>query len=51
MEVHISALRRKIDRPFRRLSIVTVRGTGYKFVAGDEWDTARQAGKGVLRGT
>ncbi|MFB7054119.1 response regulator transcription factor [Streptomyces vinaceus] len=35
LEVHISALRRKIDRPFRRTSIVTVRGVGYKFVAGD----------------
>lgn len=34
LEVHISALRRKIDRPFRRSSIVTVRGAGYKFVAG-----------------
>ncbi|MFE2553051.1 response regulator transcription factor [Streptomyces sp. NPDC059355] len=33
LEVHISALRRKIDRPFRRSSIVTVRGAGYKFVA------------------
>ncbi|MFD3941847.1 response regulator transcription factor [Streptomyces sp. NPDC058579] len=34
VEVYISALRRKIDRPFRQASIVTVRGAGYKFVAG-----------------
>lgn len=34
LEAHISALRRKIDRPFQRSSIVTVRGAGYKFVIG-----------------
>ncbi|MFD4866956.1 response regulator transcription factor [Streptomyces sp. NPDC058412] len=33
VEVYISTLRRKIDRPFRQASIVTVRGAGYKFVA------------------
>jgi DNA-binding response OmpR family regulator len=29
VEVHVSALRRKIDQPFGRRSIVTVRGMGY----------------------
>ncbi|HEX4723092.1 MAG TPA: response regulator transcription factor [Pseudonocardiaceae bacterium] len=33
VEVHISALRRKIDLPFGRRSIVTVRGAGYRVVA------------------
>ncbi len=35
VEVHVSALRRKIDAPFGRQSIQTVRGAGYKLVAGD----------------
>lgn len=30
IEVHISALRRKIDRPFGRRTISTVRGAGYR---------------------
>lgn len=30
VEVHISALRRKIDRPFGRSTIRTVRGAGYR---------------------
>ena len=34
VEVHISALRRKIDAPFRRRSIETVRGVGYLLTAG-----------------
>ena len=33
VEVYISALRRKIDVPFGRQSIVTVRGAGYRIVA------------------
>ncbi len=33
IEVHVSALRRKIDAPFARHSIQTVRGVGYKLVA------------------
>ncbi len=32
IEVHVSALRRKVDSPFGRKSIVTVRGAGYKLV-------------------
>lgn len=33
VEVHISALRRKIDAPFGRSSIQTVRGSGYRLDA------------------
>ncbi len=33
VEVYISALRRKIDAPFGRRSIATVRGAGYRLVA------------------
>ena len=33
VEVYISALRRKIDAPFGRRSILTVRGAGYRLVA------------------
>ncbi|MDQ2728718.1 MAG: response regulator transcription factor [Actinomycetota bacterium] len=32
VEVHVSALRRKIDAPFDRQSIQTIRGVGYKLV-------------------
>ena len=32
VEVHISALRRKVDQPFDRRSIQTVRGAGYRLV-------------------
>ncbi|GAB3880982.1 response regulator transcription factor [Kibdelosporangium lantanae] len=32
VEVHVSALRRKIDQPFGRRSIETVRGMGYRLV-------------------
>ncbi|MFE2553056.1 response regulator transcription factor [Streptomyces sp. NPDC059355] len=32
VEVYVSSLRRKIDAPFGRSSIVTVRGAGYKLV-------------------
>jgi DNA-binding response OmpR family regulator len=35
VEVHISALRRKIDAPFGRHSIETVRGVGYRLVDDD----------------
>ncbi len=34
VEVHISALRRKIDAPFGRRSITTVRGAGYLLSSG-----------------
>jgi DNA-binding response OmpR family regulator len=34
VEVHVSALRRKVDAPFSRQSIETVRGFGYRLVAG-----------------
>lgn len=30
VEVHISALRRKIDTPFGRSAVQTVRGAGYR---------------------
>ncbi|MFC4950604.1 response regulator transcription factor [Pseudonocardia sp. GCM10023141] len=33
VEVYISALRRKIDAPFERTSLVTVRGAGYRLEA------------------
>ncbi len=33
VEVHVSALRRKIDAPYQRRSIETVRGVGYRLVA------------------
>jgi DNA-binding response OmpR family regulator len=33
VEVHVRALRRKVDEPFGRRSIVTVRGAGYRLVA------------------
>lgn len=33
VEVHISALRRKIDAPFARTSVGTVRGAGYRLAA------------------
>ncbi|AXI77419.1 response regulator transcription factor [Peterkaempfera bronchialis] len=33
VEVHVSALRRKIDAPFDRHSLLTVRGVGYRLVA------------------
>jgi DNA-binding response OmpR family regulator len=33
VEVYIRALRRKIDIPFGRRSIETVRGAGYRLVA------------------
>jgi len=36
VEVYIGYLRRKIDQPFGRRSIQTVRGAGYRLVAGDE---------------
>lgn len=35
VEVHVSALRRKVDQPFSARSIQTVRGVGYKLEAGD----------------
>ena len=34
VEVYISALRRKIDKPFGRTTLVTVRGAGYRLEAG-----------------
>lgn len=33
VEVYVSALRRKIDAPFRRTAIETVRGGGYRLAA------------------
>jgi DNA-binding response OmpR family regulator len=33
IEVYVSALRRKIDRPFGRTTLVTVRGAGYRLEA------------------
>jgi two-component system OmpR family response regulator len=33
VEVHISALRRKLDKPFNTNTITTVRGVGYRLVA------------------
>ena len=33
VEVYISALRRKVDAPFDRQAIQTVRGVGYKLAA------------------
>ncbi|MDQ6839563.1 MAG: response regulator transcription factor [Actinomycetota bacterium] len=33
VEVHVSALRRKVDAPFARQSIQTIRGVGYKLVS------------------
>jgi two-component system, OmpR family, response regulator len=35
IEVYIARLRRKIDRPFGRESIETVRGSGYRLTAGE----------------
>jgi DNA-binding response OmpR family regulator len=35
IEVYVSALRRRVDTPFRRHSIETVRGEGYRLVSGD----------------
>ena len=35
VEVYVGHLRRKVDRPFGRASIETVRGAGYRFVADD----------------
>ncbi len=36
VEVYISYLRRKVDAPFGRTSIVTVRGMGYRVAADDD---------------
>src|SRR6185295_10270304 len=33
IEVYVSALRRKIDKPFGRTTLVTVRGAGYRLEA------------------
>ena len=33
VEVYVGYLRRKIDQPFGRHSLVTVRGAGYRLVA------------------
>lgn len=35
VEVYISALRRKLDAPFQRRTIRTVRGAGYRLDAGE----------------
>ena len=35
IEVHISNIRRKIDRPFGTNSLLTLRGAGYRLVADD----------------
>lgn len=36
IEVHVSNIRRKIDRPFGTTSLVTVRGSGYRLVAAEQ---------------
>jgi DNA-binding response OmpR family regulator len=33
VEVYVRRLRRKLDEPFGRMSIVTLRGAGYRLVA------------------
>jgi DNA-binding response OmpR family regulator len=33
VEVHVSALRRKIDTPYGRAAVQTVRGAGYRLAA------------------
>lgn len=40
VEVYVSHLRRKLDEPFDRATIETVRGIGYRLTSGDEppWD-------------
>jgi DNA-binding response OmpR family regulator len=35
VEVHVSALRRKIDQPFDRRTLQTVRGMGYRLTGRD----------------
>ena len=35
IEVHVSNIRRKIDKPFGTKSLLTARGSGYRLVAGD----------------
>ena len=35
IEVHVSNIRRKLDRPFRTNSLRTVRGSGYRLVPDD----------------
>ena len=35
IEVHVSNIRRKIDKPFGTTSLLTVRGSGYRLVAGN----------------
>ncbi|MGH9093913.1 MAG: response regulator transcription factor [Acidimicrobiales bacterium] len=44
VEVHVSALRRKIDAPFDTQSIQTVRGAGYKLLGGAGHDRLRRRG-------
>ena len=47
VEVHISALRRKVDQPFDRRSIETVRGAGYRLVP--DLEPAVSADENLLR--
>ena len=35
IEVYIARLRNKLDRPFDRDTLQTVRGAGYRLIAGD----------------
>ena len=35
VEVHVSAVRRKIDTPFGRAALETVRGAGYRLAVDD----------------
>ena len=49
VEVYIGYLRRKIDQPFGRTAIETVRGVGYRLVAGRRMRRAPAGGHGVLR--
>ena len=45
VEVYVGYLRRKIDQPFGRHSLVTVRGVGYRLVPDDPLDEDRGDGR------
>jgi two-component system, OmpR family, response regulator len=49
VEVYVGYLRRKIDTPFGRLSLQTVRGAGYRLVAAEPADTTAAADAGGRR--
>jgi two-component system, OmpR family, response regulator len=46
VEVYVGYLRRKIDQPFRRHSLITVRGVGYRLVPDDPPDEDPGAERG-----